>query len=62
MLFWIIIVFLNIITLGLFWAALAIYSTFLLTLNFVFFLECKGDHQNKVNFLSKKLGFEIYKN
>lgn len=36
--FWILITLLNIITLGLFWVALAIYSSFLLVLNFAFFL------------------------
>ena len=41
--------------------ALAFFSAFLLIVNFVFFVECKGDHQKKVNFFASKLGFMPFK-
>ena len=54
--FWLIIVFINIITLSTFWVFLAVFCEVLLICNFVFFLECKGEHQKKVNSLTKRVG------
>jgi hypothetical protein len=59
-LFWLIITFINIVTLSSFWVFLAIFCLFLLACNFIFFLECKGEHQTKVNILTRRLGVQFF--
>ena len=59
-LFWLVIVFINIITLSTFWIFLAIFCLVLLIFNFAFFLECKGEHQKKVNTLTRRMGVEFF--
>lgn len=54
--FWLSIVFINVVTLSAFWVFLAIFSLVLIGANFILFLECKGDHQKKMNALTKKMG------
>ena len=54
--FWLVIVFINIIMLSTFWVFLAVFCEVLLMCNFIFFLECKGEHQKKVNSLTKRVG------
>jgi len=58
--FWLSITLINMATLQAFWVFLAIFCCVLLGTNFVFFLECKGDHQKKVNNLTKRLGIQFF--
>jgi hypothetical protein len=59
-LFWLSIFLVNLVTLSLFWTFLAIFCCVLIGANFVFFLECKGDHQKRVNGLTSKIGVQFF--
>jgi hypothetical protein len=39
---------------------LALFCSVLLIANFGLFLECKGDHQKRVNGLTKRFGMEFF--
>lgn len=58
--FWLVIVLINSFTLSVFWSFLAIFCCVLLLANFLCFLECKGDHQKRVNGMTKRLGVEFF--
>lgn len=56
LLFWISIFLVNLVTLSPFWVFLALLCCILLAANFICFLECKGEHQQRVNGITKRLG------
>ena len=58
--FWLIITIINLVTLNLFWFALAISNSILSGINFGSYMKCKGSHQNKLNSITNKLGFNIF--
>jgi hypothetical protein len=58
--FWIIVFLINVVTLSPFWVFLALFCCVLLIANFGLFLECKGEHQKRVNGLTKRFGLEFF--
>jgi hypothetical protein len=58
--FWFIILLMNVVTLSPFWVFLALFCCVLLIANFALFLECKGEHQKRVNGITKRFGLEFF--
>ena len=62
MVFWIIVLIINLLTLSLFWIGLAYFGAMLTTLNFGCYFKCRGEHQKKAKELTKKVGIKAVEN